>query len=105
VTAYVPAVFEASVQDAVTVAFAVMLVPANGQVTVRPVAGVTVDERVMLPEKSNVLVRVTVIVELVAPLFMLTGLTVETVNSPTWTVAEADRESEPGDPAPFIVTV
>ena len=46
-----PAVVEARVHDAVTVALAVILVAVVGQVTVRPVAGVTTDARLILPAK------------------------------------------------------
>ena len=74
---------EAKVQDAVTVALAVMLVAVVGQVTVRPVRGVTADARLTVPAKLNVLVRVTVIAAPVAPLLKLTGLAAEIVKSPT----------------------
>ena len=50
-TEYVPAVVDARVHDAVTVAFAVILVAVVGQVTVRPVTGVTTEDRLMLPAK------------------------------------------------------
>ena len=76
--------------DAVTVALAVMLVAVVGQVTVRPVAGVTAEASVIEPAKLNVLVRVTVIAEPVAPLLKLTGEVTEIVKSPTWTVELAE---------------
>ena len=99
-----PAVVDARVHDAVTVAFAVIAVAAVGQVTVRPVAGVTTDARLMLPAKLNVLVRVTVIAEPVAPLLKLTGFVTEIVKSPTWTVELAEWDAVPGDPFPVIET-
>ena len=72
-------------QDAVTVAFAVIAVAIVGHVTVRPVTGVTADARLILPAKLKVLVRVTVIAEPAAPLLKLTGELTEIVKSPTWT--------------------
>ena len=70
-------------QDAVTVALAVMAVAVVGHVTVRPVAGVTTEASVIEPAKLNVLVRVTVIAEPVAPLLKLTGDVTDIVKSPT----------------------
>ncbi len=70
-------------QDAETVAFAVMLTAVAGQVTVRPVAGLTVEVSVMLPAKLKVLVRETEIDAPVAPVLKLTGLLTEIVKSPT----------------------
>ena len=61
-----------------------------GHVTVRPVAGVTTDARLMLPAKFWTLVRVTVIAEPAAPLLKLTGEVTEIVKSPTWTVEEPE---------------
>ena len=61
-----------------------------GQVTVRPVAGVTTEATVIEPAKLNVLVRVTVIAEPVAPLLKFTGEVTEIVKSPTWTVELAE---------------
>ena len=81
---------DARVHDAVTVALAVILVAVVGQVTVRPVAGLTADARLMLPAKFWTLVIVTVIAEPVAPLLRLTGLVTESVKSPTWTVELAE---------------
>ena len=81
---------EARVHDAVTVALAVIAVAVVGQVTVRPVVGVTAEVRLMLPAKLNVLVRVTVIAEPVAPLLKLTGDDTDSVNCPTWTVELAE---------------
>ena len=69
--------------DAVTVALAVIAVAVVGQVTVRPVAGVTTDARLILPAKLKVLVRVTVIEAPVAPLLKLTGDVTDIVKSPT----------------------
>ena len=76
--------------DAVTVALAVILVAVVGHVTVRPVAGVTTEARLILPAKFWILVRVTVIAEPVAPPLKLTGDVTESVKSPTWTVELAE---------------
>ena len=73
-----------------TVALAEIDVAVVGQVTVRPVEGVTADARLMVPAKLKVLVRVTVIAEPVAPLLKLTGELTERVKPPTWTVEEAE---------------
>ena len=82
VTPYVPAVVELKVQEAATVAFAVILTGA-GQVTVNPVAGLITAVRVTVPAKLNVLVRETEIAEPVAPELKLTGLPTLIVKSPT----------------------
>ena len=82
VTPYVPAVVEDNVQEAATVAFAVMLTGA-GQVTVKPVAGLVTGVRLIVPAKLNVLVRETEIAEPVAPELKLTGVVVDIVKSPT----------------------
>ena len=60
-----------------------MLVAVVGQVTVRPVAGVTTDAGLIVPAKFWTLVRVTVIAEPVAPLLKFTGEDTESVKSPT----------------------
>ena len=70
------------VQEAATVAFAVMLTGA-GQVTVKPVAGLVTAARLIVPAKLNVLVRETEIAEPVAPELKFTGLPTEIVKSPT----------------------
>jgi len=70
------------VQEAATVAFAVMLTGA-GQVTVNPVAGLVTGVRLIVPAKLNVLVRETEIAEPVAPELKLTGLPTLIVKSPT----------------------
>ena len=82
VTPYVPAIVELKVQEAATVAFAVMLTGA-GQVTVNPVAGLVTGARVTVPAKLNVLVRETDIAEPVAPELKLTGEPTIMVKSPT----------------------
>src|SRR5438445_7740628 len=56
VTPYVPAVVDDRVQDAATVALAVILTGA-GHVTVNPVAGLVTGVRATVPAKLNVLVR------------------------------------------------
>jgi hypothetical protein len=70
------------VQEAATVAFAVMLTGA-GQVTVSPVAGLVTGDRATVPAKLNVLVSETDIAKPVAPELKFTGLLTEIVKSPT----------------------
>ena len=69
-------------QDAATVAFAVILTGA-GQVTVNPVAGLVTGVRATVPAKLNVLVRESEMAEPAAPELKLTGLPTEMVKSPT----------------------
>ena len=76
-------------QEAATVAFAVMLT-GTGQVTVSPVVGLVTGVRLTVPAKLNVLVRETDIAEPVAPELKFTGLPTEIVKSPTWTVETAE---------------
>ncbi len=73
---------ELKVQEAATVAFAVMLTGA-GHVTVSPVAGLVTGVRATVPAKLKVLVRLTDIAELVAPELKLTGVPTLIVKSPT----------------------
>ena len=75
--------------DAATVAFAVILTGA-GHVTVSPVAGLVTGVRATVPAKLKVLVRLTDIVEPVAPELKFTGLPTLIVKSPTWTVELAE---------------
>ena len=70
------------VQEAATVAFAVILTGA-GQVTVNPVTGLVTAARLTVPAKLNVLVRETEIAEPVAPELKLTGEPTLIVKSPT----------------------
>ena len=77
-----PAVVEASEQEAATVALAVILTGA-GQVTVSPVAGLVTGVRVTVPAKLNVLVKLTDIDEPVAPELKLTGVPTLIVKLPT----------------------
>jgi hypothetical protein len=77
------------VQDAATVAFAVILTGA-GHVTVKPVAGLVTGVRATVPAKLNVLVKLTDIEEPVAPELKFTGVPTLIVKSPTWTVAVAE---------------
>ncbi len=81
-TLYVPAVVDARVQEAATVAFAVMLTGA-GHVTVNPVAGLVTAVRVTVPAKLNVLVSETEMAEPAAPELKFTGVVVDIVKSPT----------------------
>ena len=82
ITPYVPAVVELRVQEAATVAFAVMLTGA-GHVTVSPVPGLVTGVRVTVPAKLKVLVRETEIAEPVAPELKLTGVPTLIVKLPT----------------------
>jgi hypothetical protein len=82
VTPYVPAVVDDRVQEAATVAFAVILTGA-GHVTVKPVAGFVTGVRATVPAKLNVLVRETEMAEPVAPELKLTGEPTLIVKSPT----------------------
>jgi len=75
-------VVELKVQEAATVAFAVILTGA-GQVTVKPVTGLVTAVRVTVPAKLNVLVRETEIAEPVAPELKFTGVPTLIVKSPT----------------------
>jgi hypothetical protein len=54
-----------------------------GQVTVRPIAGLTTEVRVMVPAKLSVLVREIEIAEPVAPELKFAGVPAEIVKSPT----------------------
>ncbi len=83
VTRYVPTVVELSVQDAEAVALAVRLVAVAGQVTVRPVVGLTTEVRLTVPAKLKVLVRLTEMAAPVAPELKLTGVPTDIVKSPT----------------------
>ncbi len=78
-----PAVVELKVQDADAVALAVRLVAVAGQVTVRPVVGLTTELRLTVPAKLNVLVRLTEIAAPVAPELKFTGVPTDIVKSPT----------------------
>ena len=99
-----PAVVELKVQEAATVAFAVIPTGA-GHVTVKPVAGLVTGVRATVPAKLKVLVRETEMADPVAPELKFTGLLALTVKSPTWTVAFAVWDAVPGEPAPVIVTL
>ncbi len=70
-------------QDAEAVAFAARLVAAAGQVTVRPVVGLTTEVRATVPAKFWMLVSETDIAAPVPPLLKLTGVPTEIVKSPT----------------------
>ena len=76
-------------QDAATVAFAVILTGA-GHVTVSPVAGLMTGVRATVPAKLKVLVKETEMADPVAPELKFTGLLTEIAKSPTWTVEAAE---------------
>ncbi len=99
-----PGVVELRVQEAGEVVLAASVTAVAGQVTVKPVVGLTTELRLTLPAKLNVLVRLTDIAEPVAPVLKLTGLPVAMVKSPTWTTDDAEWDAVPGEPAPVTVT-
>ncbi len=78
-----PGVVELRVQEVGEVALAVSVTAVAGQVTVKPVVGLTTELRLTLPAKLNVLVRLTDIAEPVAPVLKLTGVLTLIVKSPT----------------------
>jgi hypothetical protein len=78
-----------------------MATAAAGQVIVRPAGAVPV--KVILPAKLKVLVRETPTETPVCPTFRLAPVAV-IVKSPTWTVAGAEWEAVPGEPAPLTLT-
>ncbi len=80
---------EFKAQDAEDVALAARVVPVKGQVTVKPVVGLTTELRAKVPEKSNVLVRPTDNATPVAPKLKLTGVPAEILNSPMCTTEDA----------------
>ncbi len=77
---------ELNVQDAETVALAVMLTAVAGHVTVSPVVGLTTEERAIVPAKLFTLVKDTDIAAPVAPELKLTGVPTLIVKSPTCTI-------------------
>ncbi len=85
-------------------ALAVRLDGVAGQVTVKPVAGLTTDVRATVPAKLNVLVSETDIAAPVAPELKFTGVPREIRKSPTWTTELAEWDAVPGEPAPVTVT-
>ncbi len=66
-------------------AFAVRLVAVAGQVTVKPVVGLTTELRLTLPTKLKVLVRETETAAPEAPVLKFTGEPTLRVKLPTWT--------------------
>ena len=82
-----PAVVEDNEQDEVTVAFAVIVTAAAGQVIVKPAGAVPVS--VIEPAKLNVLVSDTPTETPVWPTFRLAPVAL-ILKSPTWTVAGAE---------------
>ena len=99
-----PSVVELRVQDAPTVMLAVMLTGVLGQLTVRPVLGITTGARVMLPAKLKVLVRAMDMLAPPAPELKLTGVTTDSWKSPTCTAEFAMLDPVPGDAVPVSVT-
>ncbi len=83
---------------------AVMLVAVAGQLTVRPVVGLTTEERLTEPAKLKVLVRLTETAAPAAPELKFTGVPTEMVKSPTWTTELAEWDAVPGEPTPVMVT-
>jgi hypothetical protein len=77
------------VQDAATVAFAVIATGA-GQVTASPRAGLVTAARLIVPAKLKVLVNDTEIVDPVSPELKFTGVPTLIVKSPMWTVDAAE---------------
>lgn len=69
---------------------AAILTAVAGQATVSPEVGLTTEVRPTVPEKLNVLVRLTEIAAPVAPELKLTGVPTVIVKSPTWTVTLAE---------------
>ena len=84
-----------------TVALAVIATAVAGHVMVRPAGAVPV--RVIEPAKLNVLVRDTPTETPVWPTFRLAPVAL-IVKSPTWTVAGAEWDAVPGEPAPLTLT-
>ncbi len=74
---------ELKVQDDDTVALPVMLTAVAGQVTVRPVAGLTTADSAIVPAKLFTLARETETIAPVAPELKLTGVPTLIVKSPT----------------------
>ncbi len=81
---------ELSVHDDDTVAFAVIPTAVAGQVTVKPVVGLTTELRLTVPAKLNVLVRLTETAAPVAPKLKFTGVPTDIVKSPTCTTELAE---------------
>ncbi len=94
---------ELRVQDAEAEALAMRLVAVEGQVTVRPVEGLTREVRLTLPTKLKILFRETEIETPETPELKLTGVPTDIVKSPTWTTALAEWDNDPEDP--LIVTL
>ncbi len=92
-------------QDAGAVPLAVRPTGVVGQVTVRPVAGLTIEVRATVPAKLKVLVSTTDIEPPDAPVLKLTETWEEMVKPPTCTVALAEWDAEPCEPTPVIITL
>ncbi len=90
--------------DAEAVPLAVKLVAVAGQLTVKPVDGLTTEVSATVPAKLLTLVNETDIEAPVAPELKFTGVPTLIVKSPTCTVELAEWDAVPGDPAPVIVT-
>ncbi len=81
---------EVKVHKAEAVVFAVRLVAVAGQVTVKPVAGLTTEDSAIVPAKLLTLVSETDIAAPVAPELKFTGVPTEIMKSPTWTMELAE---------------
>ncbi len=80
---------EFKAQDTEDVAFAARVAAVEGQVTVKPIVGLTTELKATVPEKSKVLVRLTDNAGPVAPKLKLTGVPAEILNSPMCTTEDA----------------
>lgn len=104
VTRYVPAVAEFSVQADGTVAFALILTGLAGQVTPRPLLGLTTAESPIVPAKLLVLVSEMETAAPVAPELKFTGVTSTMVKSPTCTGTVVWWAEIPGEPVAVTFT-
>lgn len=90
VTVYIPVVAEFKVQDALAVPLGERLVAVVGQLTVRPVIGITNEDNETVPAKLFWLVSEMDMDAPEAPLLKFTGVPAEMVKSPTCTTDFAE---------------
>ncbi len=95
---------ELRVQEAGEVELDMSVTAVGGQVTVKPVVGLTPEPRTTVPAKLNVLVRVTETAAPDAPGLKFTGPPTEIVKSPICAIELAEWDAVPGEPAPVMVT-